>query len=62
VQPAHPRPEERPSASSRRWCARSSPSPDAATVDEQHRRIVDQLASRFSEAALLDEAAITAAV
>src|SRR5215216_5862692 len=32
--------------------------PDAATVREQHRRIVDQLAARFPEAsALLDEAA-----
>jgi transposase-like protein len=32
--------------------------PDAATVHEQHRRIVDQLATRFPEAArLLDEAA-----
>jgi putative transposase len=31
--------------------------PDAATVHEQHRRIVDQLATRFPEAAaLLDEA------
>jgi putative transposase len=32
--------------------------PDAATVHEQHRRIVDQLATRFPEAAaLLEEAA-----
>jgi transposase-like protein len=32
--------------------------PDAATVHEQHRRIVDQLEARFAEAAaLLDEAA-----
>src|SRR5205809_6023661 len=30
--------------------------PDAATVHEQHRRIVDQLATRFPEAALLAEA------
>ena len=33
--------------------------PDAATVHEQHGRIVDQLQTRFPEAAaLLDEAAI----
>jgi putative transposase len=36
---------------------RSSPQPDAATVREQHARIVDQLQTRFPEAAaLLDEA------
>jgi len=33
--------------------------PDAATVHEQHRRIVDQLATRFPEAAALLEEAVT---
>ncbi len=58
AQPAHPGAQERPERSWRRWCGRSSPSPTPTTVHEQHARIVDQLETRFPEAAaLLDEAA-----
>ncbi len=44
-------------ASSRRWCARSSPSPTPTPSTSSTRRIVDQLETRFPDAAaLLDEA------